>query len=54
MVLHIFAHSFLNIQLLYTLKHVKDVEDYIMQHYMESMHYIGTHVKDVKGVKYYD
>ena len=25
-----------------------------MQHYMESMHYIGTHVKDVKGVKYYE
>ena len=33
--------------------YVKDVEDYIMQHYMESTHYIGALVKDVKGVKYY-
>ena len=35
------------------LKHVKDVEDYIMQDYMESTHYIGAHVEDVEGVKYY-
>ena len=32
---------------------LKHVEDYIMQHYMESTHYIGAHVEDVEGVKYY-
>ena len=41
-------------QLLYILKHFKDVEDYIMQHYMENTHYIDARVKDVKGVKYYE
>ena len=87
MVLHIFAHNFLNIQLIFNLKkfleswdfglsnhiksyvcqaetlvfptilnpmYVKDVEDYIIQHYMESTHYIGAHVEDVKSVKYYE
>ena len=33
--------------------HVEDVEDYIMQRYIESTHYIGAHVKDVEGVRYY-
>ena len=43
-------------QILCMLKHVKDVEDYIMQHYiyMESTHYIVAHVEDVEGVKYYE
>ena len=36
------------------LKHVEDLKDYIMQHYMKSIHYIDAHVKDVKGVKYYE
>ena len=36
------------------LKYVENVKDYIMQHYMESTHYIGSHVEDVKGVKYYE
>ena len=32
---------------------LKHVEDYIMQHYMESTHYIVAHVEDVEGVKCY-
>ena len=40
-------------QILCILKHVKDVKDYIMKHYMKSTHYIGAHIEDVKGVKYY-
>ena len=73
---HIFAHNFLNIQLivnprksfeklrlrafqphhqiLWVLKHVKIVKDFIMQYYMESTHYIGAHVKVVEGGKYYE
>ena len=41
-------------QVLCILNHVEDVKDYIMQHYMESTHYIDAHVEDVKSVKYYE
>ena len=34
--------------------HVEDVEDYIIQQYIESTHYIGSHVEGIKGVKYYE
>ena len=71
---HIFAHNFLNIQLIFNpekvleswhrafelyyqilciLKHVEDIEDYIMQHCMDSTHYNGTYVEDVEGVVQY-
>ena len=41
-------------QILCMLKHFEDVKDYIIQHCMESTHYNGTHVEDVKSVNYYE